>query len=1339
MAYTKQNFKPEQVLTAAELNAMDEQIRLNDDKLRNIESSKQDKLIDGSNIKTINGESILGSGNITISGGNVDTSNLATKSELNAKQDKLVSGTNIKTVNGQSIVGSGNITITGGDGTVEKTTEEEITAMGFTKNKGTVTAVKINGDTKNPSNGVVDLGYISGGEGGKDGIGKFKSTVFTRSTVQPDTPEGGNWRNPIPDGWSDGIPSEDENNQGRVWSSYKIFYSDDSQTDEWSEPTVVMDTVDFEAVYSEDKIYTEPTLFYRDDDGMGITKWYAENPTWTDDGTTDSIWMATTTRKNGAWSNWTITRIKGEKGDQGINAEPTLVAYLDNPMDSVLLDANGAVTAGLPCTTNFYVYKGTEKAKITNIACEILTPGETEVVYTTTISDDNTYSTLNVESLGATQNSKVSFKLTGTTEVTNSDGQPEEKSFDAIFLINKISASSPNIMVDLGNDNINVPCDADKNLLDSVFPLSNDINAYKGTEKLTVNNISSKGTGISIKHTRGEETFTIEALPTFDDVLTVNLDIKLTDKDGNNIDRTASFRIIKVVPGAQGQPAEFYEINTSNKVIKVTSDNTIVNKELEASVIHFIGDKRSIIDSSNLATANLKLVYAVDEDADQSSTNVISNGVIDLTDALNALNLDSYISIALIKDNTTIIDSERIYMVHDGTPATMYRLISSDNTIRKSNTGDIKNTENIVISIYKVDGEELKEISIADILANESEYSITKSIDGATETKIKISNEEDLTITTNTMNNISKTVTYKLYYDRVGTDTDRILIDSVTISVVQDGANGVDGKMMYFDGEFATTKTYVPTEKALPYVYDDSGIKVYNDKTAAKYFYLRADSYGQSETTPYKNYMDNKEDNRHSWEPIESMDVLYSKIGLFETANVGPAVFYGDYVFSQTSIDGGNNFNDFDSDPINGVFKPAVWFNFKTGQGSLARGNISWDENGEVTFGSGAKLEWKSEWDQEATRVTQDTISTYKITAQNIDGGKINADWIDVENLTVDKLDTNENSNNDKIRISGNKISVYGVDSNEDSPCVLLSNDTIGNISTSDLTNDSLDVDDLKIAQKIDWTTTSINGTYNVKNDTTIIRPLIYNDIDNGYFNIGIINAGGTITFNNQVFLLKSTSYSIFNYDNIIKPNSKWGGYTDKWSIDDSTIKDYQYTPSLQIIIEKLNNNKWEPVINASTSASDNSQKIIWDTVQEKIPNVSSDPNGLNSISDFSCYSGKFKFDVEARGIYRAQVQFIPATIQTKSLNVCNTAKTMTFASTYEVTRNFTGTNFTEIGKNGMVVKSNNNVFVIDDNEVAMTNESYGIKLNTTGVYAWDSDLSAWKKLDFSKIYATEE
>lgn len=52
-----------------------------------------------------------------------DVSTLATKTELNAKQDALVSGTNIKTVNNESILGAGNIEIKGGGGGMDEDTE----------------------------------------------------------------------------------------------------------------------------------------------------------------------------------------------------------------------------------------------------------------------------------------------------------------------------------------------------------------------------------------------------------------------------------------------------------------------------------------------------------------------------------------------------------------------------------------------------------------------------------------------------------------------------------------------------------------------------------------------------------------------------------------------------------------------------------------------------------------------------------------------------------------------------------------------------------------------------------------------------------------------------------------------------------------------------------------------------------------------------------------------------------------------------------------------------------------------------------------------------------------
>lgn len=60
-------------------------------------STKQDTLVSGTNIKTVNSTSLLGSGDVAV-------------------QETLVSGTNIKTINNTSLLGSGNITIQGGGG-----------------------------------------------------------------------------------------------------------------------------------------------------------------------------------------------------------------------------------------------------------------------------------------------------------------------------------------------------------------------------------------------------------------------------------------------------------------------------------------------------------------------------------------------------------------------------------------------------------------------------------------------------------------------------------------------------------------------------------------------------------------------------------------------------------------------------------------------------------------------------------------------------------------------------------------------------------------------------------------------------------------------------------------------------------------------------------------------------------------------------------------------------------------------------------------------------------------------------------------------------------------------
>jgi hypothetical protein len=88
----------------------------------------QPSLVSGFNIKTVNGVSLLGSGDMTIAGGGgittlaaasdfataaLATGNASIFSALSGKQASLVSGVNIKTINGAPVLGGGDLVVGG--------------------------------------------------------------------------------------------------------------------------------------------------------------------------------------------------------------------------------------------------------------------------------------------------------------------------------------------------------------------------------------------------------------------------------------------------------------------------------------------------------------------------------------------------------------------------------------------------------------------------------------------------------------------------------------------------------------------------------------------------------------------------------------------------------------------------------------------------------------------------------------------------------------------------------------------------------------------------------------------------------------------------------------------------------------------------------------------------------------------------------------------------------------------------------------------------------------------------------------------------------------------------
>lgn len=207
-------------LTPTDKQQIESAIQQNTDDIIVLQNNKQDVLISGENIKTINNESILGSGNIEIGGGGGGTSdytNLTNKPKINnvelngnkslndlgiqpkgnyALESDIPDVSNFitKDVNNltyytlssalSTVATSGSYSDLSNKPTIpSEVTETTVSNWGFTKNIGTITGITMNGTSKGTS-GVVDLGTVITSHqdiSGKLDTSKVKSAYSTTS------------------------------------------------------------------------------------------------------------------------------------------------------------------------------------------------------------------------------------------------------------------------------------------------------------------------------------------------------------------------------------------------------------------------------------------------------------------------------------------------------------------------------------------------------------------------------------------------------------------------------------------------------------------------------------------------------------------------------------------------------------------------------------------------------------------------------------------------------------------------------------------------------------------------------------------------------------------------------------------------------------------------------------------------------------------------------------------------------------------------------------------------------------------------------------------------------
>lgn len=191
-------------------------------------------------------------------------------------------------------------------------------------------------DTPSSGNDPTDTDYWEatsvGAEGGS-GQGVFKSIVFARSATAPATPTGGSYLNPIPEGWSDGVPSGTE----ILWMSTRVFTSNGESPQEslWTMPQRATSGDGVQYLWS-----TSQSKPAAPDSGSESTEWTA---------TTDSSWihLASSSGTGSGSISYSVDPYEGSGTRTG-----TIVVTLGSQIKTFTIQQSGTGTQITPLTVN---------------------------------------------------------------------------------------------------------------------------------------------------------------------------------------------------------------------------------------------------------------------------------------------------------------------------------------------------------------------------------------------------------------------------------------------------------------------------------------------------------------------------------------------------------------------------------------------------------------------------------------------------------------------------------------------------------------------------------------------------------------------------------------------------------------------------------------------------------------------------------------------------------------------------------------------------------------------------------------------------------------------------
>lgn len=235
---------------------------------------------------------------------------------------------------------------------------------------------------------------------------------------------------------------------------------------------------------------------------------------------------------------------------------------------------------------------------------------------------------------------------------------------------------------------------------------------------------------------------------------------------------------------------------------------------------------------------------------------------------------------------------------------------------------------------YSIDGATWKEFVIGNIEPLETEDSEAFEAEAST-----ADNPQYLTLGGDDV--ASELIGDRIYFE-LRSDTD-VLARSV-IPVVKDGKEGTDGIMVYPAGVYSSDITYTADNETSPVVAYDGNY----------YMLIRGKSYNgatmpEGRRNPAEDVANGGDDVR--WRLFEKFNAVFADVIMANFAKLGGAVFYGDYMFSQSGTINGTEVSGVDAEGkayyrqftdgvTYGTFLPYLMLNFKTGELNAEKGKF---------------------------------------------------------------------------------------------------------------------------------------------------------------------------------------------------------------------------------------------------------------------------------------------------------------------------------------------------------------------------------------------------------------